>query len=194
MPNNTPLGIPWNCAANSWNTAGPLSWYNTRTRGPPSRSPPWNPADSRRPCLVKPGLQDSIYLAPAVRNHIRTIRYPKCVCIALLKRQKTSYVLVFLSENSYISQCLVGYHICTKPVFKVCVCARHILKDGITPQCSCVFQRTVYCPLAFVLSFPENNSIPVPYKGKSVILLLFAQTLFLTDKKPTSRLTSFKKN
>ena len=22
---------------NSWNTAGPLSWYNTRTRGPPSR-------------------------------------------------------------------------------------------------------------------------------------------------------------
>ena len=36
VPNNTPLGIPWNCAANSWNTAGPLSWYHTRTRGPPS--------------------------------------------------------------------------------------------------------------------------------------------------------------
>ena len=48
VPNNTPLGIPWNCAANSWNSAGPLSWYNTRTRGPPSWSPPWNPADSRR--------------------------------------------------------------------------------------------------------------------------------------------------
>ena len=48
VPNNTLLGIPWNCAANSWNTAGPPSWYNTRTRGPPSWSPPWNPADSRR--------------------------------------------------------------------------------------------------------------------------------------------------
>ena len=36
--------------------------------------------DWRRPCLVKPSPQDSIFLAPSVGNHIRTIRYPKCVC------------------------------------------------------------------------------------------------------------------
>ena len=36
VTNNAPLGIPWNCAANSWNIAGPLSWYHTRTQGPPS--------------------------------------------------------------------------------------------------------------------------------------------------------------
>ena len=55
---------------------------------------------------------------------------------------------MFLSENSYISQCLVGNHICTKPVFKVCVCvcARHILKDGITPS---------------VVVFSENSLLPV---------------------------------
>ena len=146
MPNNTPLGIPWNCAANSWNTAGPLTWYNTRTRGPPARSPPWNPADSLRPCLVKPDPQDSTSLAPSVRNHIRTIRYPKCVCVALLKRQNTPYVLVFLSENSYISQCLVGNHIYTKPVFKVCVCETHRKRRNYPPVFLC---------------FSENSLLPV---------------------------------
>ena len=45
---------------------GPLldhpPWYNTRPRGPPCGSPPWNPwtlltlqPDRRRPCLVIPG-------------------------------------------------------------------------------------------------------------------------------------------
>ena len=47
--------------------------------GTPGILPTLRP-DWRRPCLVKPGPQDYISLAPSVRNHIRTIRYPKCVC------------------------------------------------------------------------------------------------------------------
>ena len=71
---------------------------------------------------------------------------PKVYMRYAFKRQNTLYFAVFLSENSYFSQCLAGNHIRTKPVVKsVCVCARHIVKRQNYPQCSCVFREQFYC-------------------------------------------------
>ena len=46
VPSDTPLGIPWNCAAILLEYRWTPLWYNTRSRGPPCWSPPWNLWDS----------------------------------------------------------------------------------------------------------------------------------------------------
>ena len=92
-----------------------------------------------------------------MRNHIRTNRYPKCVCVALLKRLKDAvYSCVSFREQLYFPVLSREPYLC-HTVFKVCVCvcARHSLKDGITPVFLCFNEQ--YCPLAIVLSFPENS-------------------------------------
>ena len=49
------------------------------------------------------------------------------VCVRYtFKRQSMLYIAVSFREQ-FISQCLVGNHICTKPVVKVCMCVRDTL-------------------------------------------------------------------
>ena len=74
-------------------------------------------------------------------------------------------------------------------------------------MCSCAFQRTVYAHWQCVVFFRkqfyarwqcaifsrEQFVFPVPYKGISLIFLVFALVLCGTVKKPTSRLTSIDK-
>ena len=105
------------------------------------------------------------------------------VCVRYtFKRQNTLYIAGVSFREQFISQCLVGSHICTKPVVKVymCVCETS-LKDGATHSVL-VFQRTFYCRRHFVLSFPENSFFFSTSRRKSVIFLYF--TLFLLSQKP----------
>ena len=116
---------------NSWNTAGTLSWHNTRTRGPPPGvllgfvPPPvallgeTRPLGSFLPRYFSSG-PDSSHLIAQV-----------CVCMYhAFKRQNTPHITVFSFREQFISQCLVGSHNCTKPVVKriyiyLCVCETH---------------------------------------------------------------------
>ena len=129
---------------NSWNTAGPLPWYHTRTRGPPSRvllgllsTPVALLGKTRLPGIRIPR---NFSERPLLYHPV-----PKVYKRYAFKRQNTPHITVSFREQ-FISQCLVGSHIRTKPVVKVyiCVCARHIDKSQITHSVL-VFQRTVYC-------------------------------------------------
>ena len=80
---------------NSWNTAGPLSWYHARTRGPPSRV--------LLGLLSTPValLGESISLATSVRDHNCTTRYLKCISVTLLKDRIRRILLCFFQRTVY---------------------------------------------------------------------------------------------
>ena len=124
VPNNTPLGIPWNCAANSCisldHTPGItpgledhlsevlLGILPTPVALPDETRPLgfYLPRDfSERPYLYQTGSQSV------------------CVCVTLLKDRMRRMLLCFVSENSSIFPSdLVGKPILYHLVSKVCVC------------------------------------------------------------------------
>ena len=65
---------------------------------------PESSLESRRllsPCLVKPGLKDSLFPTTSVRDHNCTTRCPKCLSVTLFKDRIRRLLLCFLSESSY---------------------------------------------------------------------------------------------
>ena len=104
---------------NSWNTAGTLSWHNTRTRGPPPGvllgflPPPVALLGETRP--LGSFLPRDFSSGPDSSHLIAQV----CVCMYhAFKRQNTPHITVFSFREQFISQCLVGSHNCTKPVVK----------------------------------------------------------------------------
>ena len=180
----TTLGIPWNCAAilleYRWMPLGitpGLEDHLVKVLLGISGTPLTLRPDRRRPSLVIPGPQDSIFLAPSVG----TIFVPSgiqsvCVCRTFKRQYYAVCSCAFFQRTvQFFPSVLVGNHICTSRYLK-CVCARHT-KRQCYPKCSCAFQRTVYarwqCVVFFreqfyavgiVLSFLENSYIPSALK------------------------------
>ena len=125
--------------------------------------------DRRRTCLVIPGPQDSIFLAPSVGNHICTIWYSKCVCVcvALKKTVLRRVFLCLISESSFnLPRAFSQEPYLCHPVFKVCVCVT--FKRQYYAECSCAwFQRTVYAHWQCVVFFREQLIFLVSFKGIS---------------------------
>ena len=118
-----------------------------------------------------------------MRDHICAIRYPKCVCVTLLKDRIRRILLCFF-QRTVISQCLVGNHICTKPVVKVCmcVCARHIVKRQNYPQCSCVSDNSLL-PIGICAIFSREQFLFQHItKKKRDILVYCTNTVFAYSK------------
>ena len=118
--------------------------------------------DRRRPSLVIPGPQDSIFLVPSVG----TIFVPsgiQSVCVRrTFKRQYYAVCSCALFQRTvqFFPSILVGNHICTSRYLKcVCVCETHV-KDSVTPSVLVLFIEQSM-PVGSVLSFSENSFMPL---------------------------------
>ena len=175
----------------SWNTAENPSWYNTRTRGPPCGSPPRNPWTLLTLQWIDVALVWS-YQAPRIlyssRLQLRTIFVPSgiqsvCVCVSRLKDGVTPSVFVLcFREQLNFSQCLVGNHNWTSRYLKVCVCAKHILKDGITQVFLC-FSKNSLLPVGSCAIFSREQFLFQHFtKKKRDIIVFRTNTVFAYSK------------
>ena len=117
-----------------------------------------------------------------------------CVCETHLKDGVLPSVFVlFFREQLNCSQCLVGNHNWTNRYLKcVCVCARHILKDGTTHNVL-VFQRTVYCPLAFCAIFSREQFLFQHITKKKRDILVYRTNTVCLFKSPPHGLRLFRR-